>query len=219
MSHRKRTYIVYHLYYYSAFCNSRKNGKWVWSTQCYTRTELLKSIRNGRYPKDLLEHYIEEPWKVDTETLPKSSYNFNINFYYVVHAGKVLTLDYLRQALSTVEHDSSKRRKRKQAHANFIYRYDPVPSIGRWHYGSYYRLGRLGQVRKKNNLGREDEYHMYNSNKYAYKNLPQWDDCPRYIDKSWKTSCKCRKQWQKKVPKHTKHIYNLTAGYKDVPAI
>lgn len=36
-------------------------------------------------------------------------------------------------------------------------------------------------------------------NKAKIEHWDLWDDCYRHTDRSWKTSCKCRHQWEKKL--------------------
>lgn len=83
----------------------------------------------------------------------------------------------------------------------YTFRRGPVPGVhkSRWHRGCYYRHP-LTIKTKRNEYYVDDEY-TFKDNKI--KQLPTvYDDLCRHIDKSWKTSCKVRKQWMKHVDKH-----------------
>jgi hypothetical protein len=83
----------------------------------------------------------------------------------------------------------------------YNFRCDPVPGISHktYKFCNWYRLPKLGRIRRLNASVEEKDLAVA---KYKYKNLPEWDDRPRHVDKSWKTSCKIRKQWMKHYDRH-----------------
>jgi hypothetical protein len=85
-------------------------------------------------------------------------------------------------------------RKQKQYH----YRKEPVPGVyKRGHFSTYYRLPKLGNVARQNS-----EYAEFEKPKYRSVNLPVWDDRPRHLDRSWKSSCHIKRQYMKHKGKH-----------------
>jgi len=80
----------------------------------------------------------------------------------------------------------------------YKFRCGPVPFIGK----------RTCKIIRNVNYGRlirmfnHPEYKKYNNNNKYYDILEPWYEYPyKAVDKSWKTSFKCKKQWQKHINK------------------
>lgn len=83
----------------------------------------------------------------------------------------------------------------------YKFREGSVPGVHRYrgHRGSWYRHPGTTKS-KRNEIYVEDEYTFRDA---KIRNLPNvYDDLVRHTDKSWKTSCKVRKQWMKHNNKH-----------------
>lgn len=94
----------------------------------------------------------------------------------------------------------------------YTFRYDPVPNVHKYHchHGSWYRIPQLGRLMRQSEA---TEYKEFIKGDERKENLPTWDDRPRHNDKSWKTSYKVRKQWQKHVRKHVDTSYYDRKAY------
>lgn len=94
-----------------------------------------------------------------------------------------------------------KKRKYKARSQAYKFREGSVPHIShyKWHNGCYYRKPKLGMVKKLNS---DVDTAEFASAKYRTKNLPVWDDRVRHLDRSWKTSCRVKKQWMKHLSSH-----------------
>lgn len=85
---------------------------------------------------------------------------------------------------------------------NYTFRKDPVPGVhnyNNWHRGTLYRHPATTSSKRRNYYTDED----YTFDDVKIRKLPNvYDDLYRHRDKSWKTSCKIKKQWMKHVDKH-----------------
>lgn len=111
--------------------------------------------------------------------------------------------------------DREARRNRYKAFSRcetYRFRVDPVPNVHKYHChrGSYYRRPQIGRLLRQSS---EIEYKEFIKGDERKENMPTWDDRPRHNDKSWKTSYKCRKQWQKHVRKHVSTSYYNRKAY------
>lgn len=201
MSHTKRTYILHTVHYSGAarYCSISK----------YSQHELLLKIKQCyNKPTDILMNYNTD--KSDYQNTG-SGYmqSFSMNYYFYVSKGdRILTKDHLVKLVSSEKSNSdSKRQRHYQTIHNYRFRYEPVPYVHHHHFGNYYRLPQLGYMRRANCKSRVNDgldelnieyyYNKCISNKYHWKKMPEWDDKPRHLDRSWKTSYKCRHQWEK----------------------
>lgn len=103
--------------------------------------------------------------------------------------------------LTVYGYDYRKRKYLKSRDSGF--RRDPVSWTGHHHRWCGERGPKL-KNRMLSNIDAETGY-VYGS-KYKIENLDLWDGRGRYHDKSWKTSTKCRKQWEKHLDKHIDHM-------------
>ena len=109
---------------------------------------------------------------------------------------------------------AERRSKRLSAERNrygiYEFRKGPVSGIHNyksWHRGTYYRHPKTTKSKRLNVVGYDcDEYGIETAVinvDTKIKGLPNvYDDLVRHNDKSWKTSCKVRKQWQKHLNRH-----------------
>lgn len=123
----------------------------------------------------------------------------------------ILTADDLRadvkKQIKVIEAEEAKRAEKrayeKRLRNSYEFRQGSVPFVHkrRWVRGSWLRHPATSNS-KRNNLY-YDEYTEKNFSDVRIRNLPSaYDDLCRHNDKSWKTSCKVRKQWQKHDKKH-----------------
>lgn len=103
--------------------------------------------------------------------------------------------------LTVYEYYYSKRKYLKLRDSGF--RRDPVAWTGHHHSWCGERGPKL-KNRILSNIDAETGY-VYDS-KYKVENLDLLDGRGRYHDKSWKSSTKCRKQWEKHLDKHIDNI-------------
>ena len=78
-----------------------------------------------------------------------------------------------------------------------VFRRGPVPGTGHRHHYHFYRSMNYGRIVRMVNHPDFKEY----GRKKPYECMEQvWFDYPvRHYDRSWKSSYKCRKQWQKNL--------------------
>lgn len=113
--------------------------------------------------------------------------------------------------INTVRAKKAAARNAERRMSNYEFRRGPVPHIHNYKgCGKYYRHPATTNTKRKNEFIFDDECVEYKLSRSNYKinNLPTvYDDIVRHYDKSWKTSCKVRKQWQKHIRKHISTIY------------
>ncbi len=115
---------------------------------------------------------------------------------------RVEVRDIIDDVLKKLEKINEKREKLAKRQSwirglrhNYRFRYDSVPGVHKIsRYGNWYRMPKLQRIRR---LAEIEEYKQFVRPSERYKNLPTWDDRARHMDKSWKSSYKIRKQWQK----------------------
>lgn len=140
-----------------------------------------------------------------------------IPIYYIGKIGKdgikTVSINSLQSELDIeikrIEKERKHRLKKLEARykvERYVFRRGPVPNIHKrkHHRGSWYRIPQLGRTRRN---AENVEYKEFIKASERYKNLPVYDDRTRHIDKSWKTSCKVRKQWEKHIKKHSDTIH------------
>ena len=83
-----------------------------------------------------------------------------------------------------------------------VFRRAPVPGTGHRKHAHYWRSVHYGQIVR---MVKHPDFEKY-GRKSHYQNMDQiYFDYPiRYYDKSWKSSTKCRKQWEKNIGKNRK---------------
>lgn len=233
-SNKNRNYVLYTL------CMNYITGEFQWTPTYYTRGALIHRIAITEVNKGTLEtESILDNLSVDMHetrcsyTVRKSGlsditgeisyYRSYTRKYYICKINKNslthITYDDIKNdlELEIVKIIKYKEKRAKAIEARYKqreskFREEPVPyTHKRVHRGCY----RHPQLYRTKYTEECVEYKEFSKPKNRYKNLPVWDDRIRYTDKSWKTSCKIRKQWQKHVRKHVdtidcnKRVYDL----------
>lgn len=212
MSHKKskRNYVIYHL----SRCG--KDNKWYRSE--YNKQGFIHRIaQNKVFGGNMLDSLVEsmQDTRLDAEeTYSYLGYTYDRyeSKYYLCKETSTGALrinidDFANDIEAEVTKIRNKREKlRKSIEAEkrcnkFKFREGAVPNIhcGRWVRGSYYRIPKLSSVRRAST---DVEYKHYSKASENVKNLPVWDDRLRHNDRSWKSSYKVRKQWEKHQSKH-----------------
>lgn len=192
----------------------------VWEKYYYNRQELIRKLAiskvydSNRIIDNLLANTSDTSVHV-VDTLPnKGVYNFSYDSKRKYCLAKLVKNDIETFSYNIISKDVEKKveelnirrakrldkLKADRRSMKYTFRRGNVPGIckHRWHRGTYYRHPQLHRLMIQSaNI----EYKEFIKGKERMENLPTWDDRPRHNDKSWKTSFKCRKQWQK----HQKH--------------
>lgn len=199
MSHkRNKRYIVYNLV--TRYRYKVGEPRFMWAECKYTKHDLMMRIASSIVRgKSILDHLTTDLTDISGE------------YGYVITSinGTSISKETLAKDVKPFVTYCREKRERKikywdynrKSGTAYTFRCDPVPNVHKRHWGSYYRIPKLHQVKKQNTV-MEDEYKEFNSTKYDYKRLPVWDDRVRCINRSWKSSYKVRKQWQKHERKH-----------------
>jgi len=219
-------YVLYTLRSHASACASF-TGAWKWESQYLTPNELINRIarlHGGNYDilanlqSDMSSTFSERAFTGTIWTLCDKRYDYyrDIPKYYI---GKIINGEVVRADLTPIMsqiQDKIKvikaRKKRNRAKYDYYrkagnsyeFRRDPVPDVHnyKWHRGSWYRLPATAQAKRK---AFDYELKEYTGNDWDDKarNLPTaYTDITRHKDKSWKTSCKVRKQWEKHCRRH-----------------
>jgi len=226
---RKRNYVLFKL-------SRRRYGDvgadYKWYPSYYSRGGLIHRIALtydkdyfilNNMSKDMSETECGTHW-VGNKNIFGGGYFREDNLYFLAkidgNALKTIKaddiIDEVIVEVTRLEIKKNKRSKAREAERrmenSYEFRRDPVPNVHNYnncHRGDTYRHPATTKT-KRNNFY-EDEYVKINSPKI--RNLPNvYDDIIRHRDKSWKTSCKIKKQWQKHVRKHVGTLdYNKRA--------
>lgn len=222
---KQRKYVIYTLR--KGYCD--KDFKWYDSW--YTRGELIKHIAwmtESDGSNAILDNLSMDMSETRCEfTFVKSNNQFVRDYFeykriYFIgkldgNASKRIDVESIIDELNIEiikankarEASRKKREHEKKLMSNYEFRKDPVPGIHNYnncHRGDTYRHPHTTKSRRNNYY--EDEYGKFEDKKT--KSLPNvWDDLVRHRDKSWKTSCKIKRQWMKHVRKHVDTVnYN-----------
>jgi hypothetical protein len=210
-------------------------NKFLWGVEKCTKNELITKLarsQKGEVQNDSYNNIILDSMH-DNFDLPlidvDSTYSYRVQAYIIESpSGKIIMPE---DIFSTVydkyvelNKDKIKHISRSQPAPKYSFRNEPVPYVHKYHYHfhNYYRSLHLGRARKQQSI---PEYAEYVNTSYKYKNLPQWDDRPRHLDRSWKTSYKIEKQWMKHCKKHietdrfNKRTYSIDNGYFENEAV
>ncbi|MBO5388908.1 MAG: hypothetical protein J6A59_12355 [Lachnospiraceae bacterium] len=140
-------------------------------------------------------------------------YTRHHNLYYIckVCDNKMYDIDYIKavnditleiKRITTIKERKAKAREADARSNRYEFRREAVPGIHNYksyHRGTWYRRPKLGRVKREAEIV---EYKEFRKPKDRAVNLPLWDDKARCNDKSWKTSYKVKKQWQKHKNNH-----------------
>lgn len=198
--HNSRKFII-------ASLQRRYDGTYHWVFTYYTRNELISRI--ARQP-DILDHLSKD--MSETELKSKLVYYIGkIKNKSIIKIDLFKLVDDINLKIELVQKKRDIRRLKysykDRQRESYTFRRDPVPYIHNYnncHRGSYYRIPQLRSQREYNSYNDIDiEYQSYIRPKTKIQDLPKWsDDIVRHSDKSWKTSCKVKKQYMKHLDKH-----------------
>lgn len=93
----------------------------------------------------------------------------------------------------------SNRKRKYLKHKDSSFRCEPVAWTGRCY---HWCVERSPKLRNKMLSNIDIETGKTLKSKYKVENLDLWDGRSRYHDRSWKSSTKCHKQWEKHLNKH-----------------
>ena len=218
MSHSNRNYVLFTLrkgYYDSHF---------KWYPTWYTREELISRIARTTKSdgsNDILDNLSEDMSETECKfTYLKSNSRFLDGYYdykYIYYIARVKGNAIIRINISSIINEINEKiiivnknyeaKRRKYAHERklkniYEFRKDPVPGIHNYnncHRGTFYRYPTTTKS-IRDSVYEDEEYKFIDT---KAKKLPNvYDDIVRHNDKCWKTSYKCRKQWQKHLKKH-----------------
>lgn len=211
---KKRRYIMYklcELYKYNKTEDTivtykSKYSEYGWVPTRYTREELINDIY---YTGNRSEERFKKLLSTDmSEKLPElygdCRCKYAIAFEY---SDGIKLIDYdtlepdIKAHIKRIEDRNNKHYKEVAANKrirSYTFRNGPVYYTGNsWRHACvWYRIPKLGNV-KRNNCIKEVELREFNNPKYSIKSLSVRDERKRYKDKSWKYSCKVRKQYMK----------------------
>lgn len=173
--------------------------------RCYTsnhnRTELLKILYGAE----------RRGYAVANSSDDLKHLDLSRAYMTVSPSGKVIDTRKWENDLAKIREAEAKKDTRRHSWytSNYVYRFDPVERTGRIHHnrGSVYRLARVKNIVTEAANTEYKEFNHPKNNKYKFV---RWDEEPvRHKDKSWKTSCKVKKQWMKHQNKHFETGYSL----------
>ena len=223
MAKEKKNYILFKFTKYYGDTN------YSWKPTYYSKGGLVHQIaltetysEDSRIRNNLVESMedIEARYKYVNSTYSwLGGYFRQIHNYYIakVNSGviKKVEISELNELIDAeivrIRAEREKSRLKREAEKrceSYTFRRGPVPGVHKphWHRGCYYRHP-LTTGSRKEAIYVDDDYKFID---IKAKKLPNvYDDLYRHNDKSWKTSCKVRKQWMKHVRKHVDTVdYN-----------
>lgn len=171
----------------------------------YGNGSVIYNVVNVMYATSVNKRYIRDD---------NSLFGYRVVYDYKYHIARQCGNELITVSVESLMHEISleveKVVKRKTDIAKssaarircetYEFRRGPVAHTSKHRYRyNFYRRPQLHQVQTVAEQYRGTEF---NWSKYRVVNTPCWDDRPRHIDKSWKTSCKVKKQWMKHLNKH-----------------
>lgn len=223
MSKKNKVYVLYTLSRVYDFSRGGY-GDYKWHPAYYTREQLIYKIA-AKYGSeycilknlstDMSEISCQREWR-------KSRYAFggytlverNLYFLAKIKGNSISKLNVNSiideviakntALIKKAERRSKRLKAERERFSTYEFRRGPVSDIHNynWHRGSTYRHPKTTKSKRLNTVGYdEDVVVVYKDNKI--KSLPNvYDDLVRHKDKSWKTSCKVKKQWMKHLNSH-----------------
>jgi hypothetical protein len=213
----RKNYIIFTLnkYYYEQV--------YTWKAEYYTRDRFIRKLAVSEVYRressilnnlaDSIEETEIKPTFIKDATFFMGGYYEMSNRYFIAKEweGEIekVTLDSIQKELNIqIENELAKKRKqleKREAYKRscvYEFRKGPVPRTGKYgtKLGHYYRNPSTFKSKRNSLYIDEDGNKLID---VRAKNLPDsYDDITRYRDKSWKTSCKVKKQWMKHEKKH-----------------
>lgn len=220
MSKEKRNYILF------KFTKYYGEEAYSWKPTYYSRNGLVHQIAVTEFYSDdskILKNLANSMDEVTARyKYVKSTYSCiggyfrQISNYYIakINSGVVrkVEVDELTELINAevekIKEARAKYQLKREAEKRcetYNFREGSVPGVHKphWHRGCYYRHP-LTTGSRKNAIHIDEEYKFID---IKAKKLPNvYDDLVRHTDKSWKTSCKIRKQWMKHLDKHIETV-------------
>ena len=224
-SSKKKKYVIVSFGRYYSY-NNGGFKEYQWRATYYTKEQLINRLAiNNVYSKpgtSIMDRRVSKLFDKNSISNEAKTLLSNVECDRIYYIGYLrqdddicnVSLDSMSAAIKEKETEVRKsleaRRKRAQANKrseSYTFRKDPVPRTGICYHGyEYYRAPKIHRLMVQSSI---PEYKDFRKGNERAENLPTWDDRVRHIDKSWKTSCKIRRQWQKHVRKHVDTInYN-----------
>lgn len=207
---KRRNYVIFSLYKPYMATEVR------WVSSYYTRKGFVTRLATDYYyGGNIVKNIVTDMEVARQERITKwyCSWNYQTKYYLAKEvSGGYIRLeldDYIDEVLSIYEVIRKRKEKSRKQYEHekrlrgiYEYRRDPVPGVHNYnnhHRGDWYRHPKTTGVKRKE-FYRDEEYTFTD---IKIKQLPNvYDDIVRHKDKSWKTSCKIRKQWMKHLDKH-----------------
>ena len=207
---KRRNYIILSLY--KPYGESEVR----WVPSYYTRKGFVVRLATDYYyGGNIVKNIVDDMEVARQERVSRwyCSWRYTTKYYLAkeVSGGyiKVDINDYIDEILEIEEVIRKRKLKstaewehRKRLMNNYEFRRDPVPGVHNYnnhHRGDWYRHPKTTGTKRKE-FYRDEEY-IFKDTKIKY--LPSvYDDIVRHKDKSWKTSCKIKKQWMKHLDNH-----------------
>ena len=122
-----------------------------------------------------------------------------------------------------ISNNKERYKKEREYYKNatrFKFRHGNVPCVSKYkhHKGDFSQRMCMSGIRKEN---ADIEHKEFIRPCERMSSIPYWDYRPRHLDRSWKTSYKCKKQWMKNMHKHVdtyqiKSTFNIEEEFEDV---
>lgn len=207
---KRKNYVIFSLYKPYGETEVR------WVPSYYTRNRfVVKLATDYYYGGNIVKNLVDDMEVARQERAARwyCSWNYTSKYYLAKEvSGGYIKLDlndYIDEVLKISEGIKNKRAiaSKKYEHERklmniYEFRKDPVPGVHNYnnrHRGDWYRHPKTTGAKRKGFY--KDEEYTFKDNKV--KQLPNvYDDIVRHKDKSWKTSCKIKKQWMKHLDRH-----------------
>lgn len=188
----KRIYII------NTYCKLWNMDEPAWKQRFCTKHELLGTLANGfDYSDSMLNNLVQSPDDVSGEYKNRKYYisKQTTNGTVKINLTELLCdlHPYIMNVQQQRKQSAIKRKQRNWELNNYTFRVDPVPNVHKCNSKYYRNVHRISNIRKLTDA----EYKEFAKPKNIEPII--WDDRPRIRSKSWKDSCKVRKQWMKKI--------------------
>lgn len=221
---KNKNYIIFELTRNPNYSYGVAGGSaFYWKDRKMTRERLIRYLADSyRWTYPVLDHLSEDMTETSCEYCFEYGYHrIYIPVYFIakIKSGNIIKVDRssIENEVKEKKRELDIRREKSQKcydwsrkmDNSYEFRRDPVPNVHKRHHhrGSYFRCCKIHGKAVTEAMMRT-EYPELVDPYYRKFNLPTFDDRPRHLDKSWKTSYKVRKQWMKHLDPHkdTKRI-------------
>ena len=221
MSKEKKNYILFR------YCKYYNEVNYSWKKTYYTRKGLVHELAVAEMYRDdsILKNLVDELMECELKRVVVKSNLDPLGWYYkdkpIYYIGKensgvvrrVDADELIEEVIEEIARYSALRDKRQSKYRArqrlmncYTFRRESVPGIHKYrsHRGSWYRHPSTTSSKRIETYADEE----YSFRDCKIRQLPNvYDDLYRHNDKSWKTSYKIRKQWEKHQVKHIDSDY------------